>query len=671
MTAMKHLDDLPQRHRNHDLEAAAVQAFDALLVQSEDLIPQGRDVSDYGTDVQVEVIDRARTTNVRIHVQLKGTDAALNADGSVSVTVSRATLNYLLAQPYSVFVCYHRPTDSLRIRSADAVVRKYEHGGRRWTHQASLTVSFTETLTVDRLRSLAGLARSGAAAARDARFAQTAAEPEAVATLIRAAPPHLHVPDEPRAAITLLQRLFESGRSDAAISAAFDRFRTVLGPEHDALAYAYMAEINLGMDGLGAHTDRIVAAVDFLVARIDGGHFGPTGLRYCIGNAYSALNRNQESAAAFDAALAGWSPDEGDDLRAQILKNLGDAHAGLGDSARAVTLYRDALRLAPYLAEAHHALGRHAMREGDYAAALAHFDQVVFPDGPQRRRSSVPSWRVNVLFNLADGKAAFREIFGLLGDAADAGWVWNWSAQQVSLFGRANDENARLSLPFWDRYLKANPGCPGGTRERLLNILYLRQGEAYDGPDYAAFKTQFEEGVLLLQDETAAYLWDRLGHWAEDEDDHGEAEHCFRRAHDLAGGDYGYCLGSTLLQLDRPAEALPLLLEQAERLQPDDKSWCQVATAYTDLGRDAEAAAAYEKAIALNPDGAGAWFDLGGLHWNAQRAAEAVAIWTEAMDRFPHHALADRLRTDLPAIFGEPADPATLGGRPPRKQPCR
>lgn len=371
-----------------------------------------------------------------------------------------------------------------------------------------------------------------------------------------------------RAAVTLLQRLFESGRSDAIISAAFDRFGAVLGPEHDALTFAYMAEINLGMDGLSAHTERIVAAVDFLEVRVEGGRFGPTGLRYCIGNAYSALNRDQEAASAFDKALAGWSSDEGDDLRAQILKNLGDAHAGLGDTARAVALYRDALRLPPRLAEAHHALGRHAMREGEYAAALAHFDQVIFPDGPQRRRSSVPSWRVNVLFNLGDGKAAFREIFGLLGHAADEGWIWQWSAQQVSLFGRKTDENARLSLPFWDRYLEANPECPGGTRERLLNILYLRKGEAYDGPGYAAFKPQFEAGVVLLHDDTAAYLWDRLGHWAEDEDDHGEAERCFRRAYDLAGGKYGYCLGSTLLQLNRPADALPLLLEQAEGVQP-------------------------------------------------------------------------------------------------------
>lgn len=655
---MKHLDDLPQRHRNHDLEAAAVQAFDALLTLSPDLIAQGRDVSDYGTDVQVEVIDQARATNVRIHVQIKGTDAALNADGSVSVTVSRTNLNYLLAQPYSVFVCYHRPTDSLRIRSADAVVRRYEHGGESWTDQASLTVTFAETLTVDRLRNLAGLARSGAAAARDARFAQTAADPEAVAALIRWAVPHLHVPDEPPAAVTLLQRLFESGRSDAIISATFDRFGAVLGPEHDALTFAYMAEINLGMDGLSAHTERIVAAVDFLEARVEGGRFGPTGLRYCIGNAYSALNRDREAAAAFDKALACWSSDEGDDLRAQILKNLGDAHAGLGDTVRAVALYRDALRLAPRLAEAHHALGRHAMREGEYAAALAHFDQVIFPDGPQRRRSSVPSWRVNVLFNLGDGKAAFREIFGLLGHAADEGWIWQWSAQQVSLFGRKTDENARLSLSFWDRYLEANPECPGGTRERLLNILYLRKGEAYDRPSYAAFKPQFEAGVVLLHDETAAYLWDRLGHWAEDEHDHGEAERCFRRAYDLAGGEYGYCLGSTLLQLNRPADALPLLLEQAEGVQPDDKSWCQVATAYTELGRDAEAVAAYEMAIALNPGDASAWFDLGGLHWNARRKAKALEIWMEAIDRFPHHTLADRLRTHLPAIFGETADPA-------------
>lgn len=649
---MKHLDDLPKRHRNHEIEDATKLAFRSLLARSDDFIIQGEDASDYGTDLQVEVVDRSHPTNVRIHVQLKGTEGALNADGSISVAISRANVNYLLSQPYSIFICYHLPTGTLWVRSADAVVRKYEHEKRSWTDQISLTVNFNDPLTLDRLSSLARLARSASAASRDARFAQTSARPRDVVAIIRAAAPHVHVPDDPAAAANVLRELFESGRADVAIGAAFDRFLAVLGSDHHAMCFAHMAEINLGMDGLNEDPERLRSAIAFLSAEIDAGRFRPNGLQYCIGNAYSALGREAEAAAIYEEALRRWSPSDGDRLRAQILKNLGGSHEKLGDQTRAVSLYREALTFAPDLAEAHHALGQHTLRQGQYAEALAHFDQVIFEDGPQRRRSAVPGWRVNALFNLGEGRAAFREIFGLLADATDEAWIWPWAARQVASFGRANDENARLSLTFWDRYLKAKPGCPDGTHERLLCILYLRQGEDYQGPDYQAFKAQFDAGIPLISGEPAAYLWDRLGHWAQDDGDWAEAERCFRHAYDLAGQDYGYCLGTALNFLGRSKDAVPLLLEQAERIQPDDKSWCQLASAYVDLGRDLDAAAAYEKAIALNPDNASAWFDLGGVHWNARRLKQAREIWSQAIAKFPDDELADRLRQDLPTFFG-------------------
>ena len=40
-----------------------------------------------------------QATNVRVHVQLKGTERALNSDGSLSVEVRRTNPNYLLMQP--------------------------------------------------------------------------------------------------------------------------------------------------------------------------------------------------------------------------------------------------------------------------------------------------------------------------------------------------------------------------------------------------------------------------------------------------------------------------------------------------------------------------------------------------------------------------------------------
>lgn len=116
---MDYLDDLPNRHRNHVTESKAEAAFQALLSNSEEFVLQASDRKDYGTDCQIEVINRESATNVRIHVQLKGTERDENADGSVSIEIWRSNLNYLLMQPHSFFACYHIPTDTLRFCSAD------------------------------------------------------------------------------------------------------------------------------------------------------------------------------------------------------------------------------------------------------------------------------------------------------------------------------------------------------------------------------------------------------------------------------------------------------------------------------------------------------------------------------------------------------------------------
>jgi hypothetical protein len=70
-------------------------------------------------------------TNVRVHVQLKGTERELNADGSLSVEVRRTNLNYLLMQGYSCYACYHVPTGSLRICPPKASFASMNTAGRR------------------------------------------------------------------------------------------------------------------------------------------------------------------------------------------------------------------------------------------------------------------------------------------------------------------------------------------------------------------------------------------------------------------------------------------------------------------------------------------------------------------------------------------------------------
>ncbi|MGC5802687.1 tetratricopeptide repeat protein [Ralstonia pseudosolanacearum] len=650
---MSHFDELPRRDRNHEIEDKAIAAFQMRINESNAFFLQVTDRKDYGTDCQIEVKADGRATNARVHVQLKGTGRALNADGSLSVEVRRTNLNYLLMQPYSVYVGYHVPTGSLRICTAESVAHQYEHGGTNWTDQQSLTVSFVEELTVERLGRLADLARAGASSSRDRRVDQVGIAPADLSKHLLTSPPDVHIPEEPALARKLLAQLYERN-ADEVISAGFAKFAAVLGAGSDEIGFCHMSEINLGMDGMSRHPERIENAIGFFRTRLANDRQQVGDLHYAIGNAFHALRNEQEAKRAYEAALADPVLATSPELAAQVHKNLGSSHALLGDHERAVDHYHEALRLNPDLAEAHNALGTHYVRLGKYEDALRHFDQVVFSEQKRGRTSAVSGWRANALFNLGDGRAAFREINGLVAQADRFRWIWPWCRRLVAGFGRANVDNARQALPFWQRHVRANPEDPAARWELLMTTFYLRgQGESV-AKTYSEFCKEFDRHIVHIDSDNAALPWDRLGHWAEDEGDWVEAERCFRKAYELAGGEYGYCLAIALYELERFDESVPLLREQAQTVQPDAMSWFQLAAAYASLSRWPEAIDAYERTLALDPDHAVAMFDLGGAHWNGGDVATAVEIWTAAIERFPDHELGVELKRDFPSLFTKP-----------------
>ena len=299
---MSHFNDLPKRDRNSVIEEKALAAFQKLISQSEDFICQGADRKDYGTDCQIEVVHGDRATNVRVHVQVKGTESELKADGSISIEISRANLNYLLAQPYSVYICYHAPSDSLRFSLVEDVLRQYEHKGKNWTEQKTLTLDFTETLTVDQLETMADLARSSSISSRERRVEQVLATVDDVPRVVRNSVAEIYVPKNASLARQLLAQLYESG-ADANISAAFDAFAAVLGLDHDAMGFCYMSEINLGMAGRSQEPERIEDGLTYFWSRLESGRYQVGSLHYTIGNGYSALGQEEKAREAYEAAL--------------------------------------------------------------------------------------------------------------------------------------------------------------------------------------------------------------------------------------------------------------------------------------------------------------------------------------------------------------------------------
>ena len=643
---MSHFDELPRRDRSHEIEEEALVAFDTRLTESGCFILQASDRKDYGTDCQIEVAADGQATNVRLHVQLKGTERALNSDGSLSVEIRRTNLNYLLMQPYSFYACYHLPTRALRICPAASVLRQYEHGGKPWMEQQTLTISFIEEMTVERLQQLASLARSAAVSSRDRRIEQTAASPAHLPKAILQSVPEVHVPEDCAQAGALLQELYERNADDV-ISAGFDKFAAVLGADHDLMGIGFMSEINLGMASQSRCPRRIEDGIAFFRSRFGNARFQAGSLHYTVANAFSALHDDEQAKTAYQAALADPAVLATPALAAQVHKNLGTSFERLGEADRAVDHYREALRLDPNLPEAHNAMGNHYVRVGCYEDALSHFDQVAFADRNQGRTTAVSGWRANVLFNLGQGQAAFREINGLTSQADRHGWIWPWCRRVVASFGRTTVDNAVQARAFWQRYVQAHPDSSQGRWELLMSDFYLR-GQGYDlRKAYAEFRDEFDRHIAHISAHDAALPWDRLGHWAQDEGDWAEAERCFRKAYDLEGGHYGYCLGTALNFLNRFDESLPILLEQAQTLQPDAMSWFQVGVAYTQLEQADKAIDAFQRAAALDPEYAPAMFELGGVHWNSGDQAKAKEAWSVACGRFPDHELVSQVKALL------------------------
>jgi tetratricopeptide (TPR) repeat protein len=164
--------------------------------------------------------------------------------------------------------------------------------------------------------------------------------------------------------------------------------------------------------------------------------------------------------------------------------------------------------------------------------------------------------------------------------------------------------------------------------------------------------------LATIRCELSRQCWvsDRIGHLYQEKGNRVEAEKAYRRAYSVNAGQFGYCLGISLMDLERHAAALPLLLAAAEQYQPDAMSWHNVAICYertgkTEDGNIEKAEVAYKKAIEIDPNYATAWFDLGGYYWNQGDHLNAYSTWEKAIQKFPKHPDCERVKKLLANPF--------------------
>lgn len=652
---MSSLDDLPKHDKNRELDEKTKSRFRRAISDGEHFVVQSEDAADYGVDLWIEARDGREMTNVRVAVQLKGTRRDANADGSVSRSVNRTTLNYLAVSPASVFVCYYAPSERLLVRRVDDVLREYEHGSGTWNGQSTVTVRFKDDFSLEFQKRLKDHAVASARGARDRRHLYATLPPDRLAGLPDEMGVDLPVPADVASAEVLLKELYRRGQ-DRTISCNFDKFSAALGTSVAEISYAYMAEINLGINGQEVDTDRIEEGIEILQDAGNSGVFSPGSMLYCLGNGWLALGRYRRSVEAYEGALDLLEVSDGGGLAAMCCKNLGAAKAKLGDVEGAHVLYRRALEFDADLAEAHFALGLSYRRNlGDVAdleRALEHFDAVVCSGGSAVTLTSVQGWRAEILFELGRTAEAFREVRALQGHAGELEWVVPWCARLVAIYGGASVEAARYALRFWDVCVGEELGSAfelATQRARLLCVfqLHLHGEETTFG--YEDFRRSVDQ-LVARGAANPAFLWDRCGHWAQEDGDWVEAEDCYRRAFELSADEYGYCLGTALNFRRKYEEALPILVSQAKEHQPDALSWFQVGVASAGTGDVEGAVDAYGRALRLDEDYDRAWFNLGGVYWNAGRVAEAEATWREAVRRFPAHEKAMDVRRIVPGL---------------------
>ena len=426
MDGKNYFDELPQRGPTHDIEKAAINAFENAITEAGLFVVQQRnDTNDYGTEIQIEARLGASMTNLRVHVQLKGTECKENSDGSLSISIERKNLNYLVRQPHSIYVCYHLPSKRLLVQTADDTLQQYEQKRSKRRTQKSITIKFEKDFSPSFQKKLHSLVMTAGTTSMEQRIQWVTTSPQQLSKLLNTTSSAMYLSGDPQRAYQILVEMFKAGQY-GKISDSFTQFEAVLGNYPEILALAYMAEINLGINGYRFDAERVQKAIPLFEAlRSKQGH-QQGDLTYCIGNAYSVLQDYQNALSSYLQAITEFSLPEDAHEAAMCYKNIGAVHKALGDSLDERKSYEKALELDPHLPEAHFAMGVCLYTEGKYQPALEHLDKIIWDVDSLSRSLSVNAWRIPILFNLKDSAGAFREINTLLSHVRMFEWILPW-----------------------------------------------------------------------------------------------------------------------------------------------------------------------------------------------------------------------------------------------------
>jgi len=450
--------------------------------------------------------------------------------------------------------------------------------------------------------------------------------------------PGLSLSDHPTEALHELQALYESNQ-DELIRQLSPQIELKFSDVPQIVCLMYMAEVNLGMRTGIVVPERMDRAVSFWDDVRVRNLFAPFSLDYNQGNALGLLKRYRDAIAKYESALS-----QKRDF-APCWKNLGTAFVDVGERASAKHAFQEAITYSPRLFEARYSLATLAIEEEAYGDALTHLREIELEELSRTQQSWVYGRLARVQVHLGDHRAAIRAIESAITLAPDAEWPWLWGGRIHAIARREDRQWLDAARAFGERLISRFPEMGEAWGELGYTYWQLRR----DRPDAELSR----KCVMALSKAIAlgfldgGLIPDRLGHVLMDSGELKQAESAFRLAADQDGPLFGYCLGVSLIKMERYAEALPLVIAAAEKHQPDAMSWGNVGLCHDRLGERKKAIECYERAIEIDPDYAIGWFNLGGMYWNEGNLPRAVSAWQEALAKFPDHELADDVRSRL------------------------
>ncbi|MBI5488172.1 MAG: tetratricopeptide repeat protein [Deltaproteobacteria bacterium] len=332
-----------------------------------------------------------------------------------------------------------------------------------------------------------------------------------------------------------------------------------------------------------------------------------------------AEGRRTDAERAFAAAL------ERAPAQIEIRLRVGRAWlaaGGAADQARAVDVLAQAARLAPDVAEVHHALGWALEQAGRDVEAERAYERALELDGADafsRRR----------LLRLALGHRDFAQArmhaARLVADAPEVAEHHFLVGLTAARAGELDDARAA--------YREAIARQGGTYPEAYFNLGKLESGAGNADAAIAAY------GAAVAQRPDYVEAWNNLGLVQARAGRAVDAETSYRRAI-AEHGDYAPAwlnLGNLLAGAGRADEAIAALRRAGDLRPHYAEAQLDLGVAYARAGRTAEAIATYRRLLADEPRYARAWYNLGLALEESGSSVEAETAYRQALSVDPEH----------------------------------